>query len=176
MIANAPQVASTLPRYDWVEVTVGREIFPSRVRVASQPADIRQRIHLIPYNIPVPIPPSIHGQKYICLITFRKTGVPVSTPVWFGEEGDKLYVMTRSDSGKYKRIRNQPRVRIAPCSIRGKIIGPEFSSQASILPERDWRRAKEIIDKKYWLARWPFWSKKNVFVTIENVDAEPRPL
>jgi PPOX class probable F420-dependent enzyme len=120
---------------------------------------------MIPYNMPVLMPPSIHGQKYISLITFRKTGVPVPTPVWFGEEGDKLYVMTRSDSGKYKRIRNQPRVRIAPCTI-----------QASILPERDWRRAKKIIARKYWLARWPFWNKKNVFVAIENVAAEPRPL
>jgi uncharacterized protein len=142
MIAKAPQVASRHQRYDWVEVTAGE----------SQPADI-WRIHLIPYNIPVPIPPGIHGQKYICLITFRKTGVPVSTPVWFGEEADKLYVMTRSDSGKYKRMRNQPRVRIAACTIRGKIIGPEFSAQASLLPERDWRRAKKIIEKKYWLAR-----------------------
>jgi PPOX class probable F420-dependent enzyme len=123
----------------------------------------------------MPIPPVIHGQKYICLITFRKTGVPVPTPVWFGNEGDKLYVMTRSDSGKYKRIRNQPRVRIAPCTIRGKIKGPEFSAQARILPERDWQRAKQIIEKKYWLARLPFWSKKNVFVAIENVDPQPQP-
>ena len=59
----------------------------------------------------MPIPPPIHGQKYACLISFRKNGTAVPTPVWFGEKDEKLYVMTRSDSGKYKRIRNNPKVR-----------------------------------------------------------------
>ena len=50
----------------------------------------------------------------------------VATPVWFGEDEDKIYVMTRSDSGKYKRIRNNPQVLVAPCTMRGKITGPDF--------------------------------------------------
>jgi PPOX class probable F420-dependent enzyme len=83
-------------------------------------------------------PPQIRGQKYIALITFRRNGEPVSTPVWFGEKDDRLYVMTRSDSGKYKRIRNNPRVRSAPCTMRGKITGPEFPATAGILPPEDW--------------------------------------
>ncbi len=53
-----------------------------------------------------PIPKAIAGQKYISLITFRKSGVAVPTPVWFVELNRKLYVITRNDSGKYKRIRN----------------------------------------------------------------------
>src|SRR5580765_7213363 len=69
----------------------------------------------------MPIPPEIKGQKYISLASFRKNGNPVYTPIWFGEKDDKLYVMTRSDSGKYKRIRNNPKVGIAPCTMRGKI-------------------------------------------------------
>ena len=76
------------------------------------------------------------GQKYISLTTFRKNGVAVATPVWFGEDGDKLYVMTRSDMGKAKRIRNNPRVRVAPCTSRGKVTGPEFEASARILPGR----------------------------------------
>ena len=73
-----------------------------------------------------PIPPAIRGQKYISLTTFRKTGEKVATPVWFGEDGDKLYVMTRSDMGKTKRIRNNPQVTVAPCTVRGKVTGAEF--------------------------------------------------
>jgi PPOX class probable F420-dependent enzyme len=142
-----------------------------RTQAAHQQSNFRRRIGSIPYNYPVPIPPEIHGQKYICLISFRKTGVPVSTPVWFGEQNDKLYVMTRSDSGKYKRIRNNAQVRIAPCTIRGKVTGPEFAAQATVLAEPDWPHAKTAIDRKYWLARLPFWSKKNVFVAIENIEA-----
>ena len=63
--------------------------------------------------MPSSIPASIQGQKYISLTTFRKTGIGVSTPVWFGEADGKLYVMTRSDMGKTKRIRNRSQVRVA---------------------------------------------------------------
>ena len=113
------------------------------------------------------IPPEIHGQKYISLTTFRKNGAGVSTPVWFGEDAGKLYVMTRSDSGKYKRLRNNPRVQIAPCTMRGKITGPQFSATVRILPPEGWSHARQTIHRKYWLARIPFlWSKNNVYLEI----------
>jgi PPOX class probable F420-dependent enzyme len=115
----------------------------------------------------VTIPLEIRDQNYICLTTFRKNGVAVPTPVWFGEENDKLYVMTRSDSGKYKRIRNNSRVQIAPCTMRGKITGPQFDGTALILPPQDWLAARGTINRKYWLARIPFlWSKKNEYLEI----------
>ncbi len=114
-----------------------------------------------------PIPPEIHGQKYICLTTFRKSGAAVSTPVWFGEDNGKLYVMTRNDSGKYKRIRNNSKTQIAPCTMRGKIQGQQFSATARILSPEDWAHAKQSIHRKYWLARVPFlWSKNNVYLEI----------
>jgi len=117
--------------------------------------------------MPTTLPAELHDQKYISLATFRKNGVAVYTPIWFGEESGKLYIMTRSDSGKYKRIRNNPEVKVAPSTIRGKIIGPEFPAHARFLPEADWEHAHQLIRAKYWLARVPFlWSKKNVFVEI----------
>jgi uncharacterized protein len=113
------------------------------------------------------IPPEIHGQKYISLGTYKKSGDLVRTPVWFGEDNEKLYVMTRSDSGKYKRIRNNSNVRIAPCTIRGRITGPDFMASARILPPPDWDHARSTIHRKYWLARIPFvWSKSNVYLEI----------
>src|SRR5580700_10116073 len=95
-----------------------------------------RRIHAshLPYNVPMPIPPEIQGQKYISLTTFRKSGAAVATPVWCGEQDDKLYVMTRTASRKSKRIRNNPPVLLAPCTTRRKIPGPEFAATARILP------------------------------------------
>ena len=120
----------------------------------------------------MPIPREIQRQKYIRLSTYRKSGAAVLTPVWFGEQDDKLYVMTRNDSGKYKRIQNNPQVRIAPCTMRGKITGPDFAATARILPPEDWPRARKTIQKKYWLARIPFfWSKQNVYVEINGFTA-----
>jgi uncharacterized protein len=113
------------------------------------------------------IPAEIAGQKYISLTTFRKTGSPVRTPLWFAETSGKLYVMTRNDSGKYKRIRNNPKVLVAPCSMRGTVTGPDFEARARILPREQWPAAKRLIGQKYWLARLPFWSSKNEYLEIE---------
>jgi len=112
------------------------------------------------------IPAEIQGHKYVSLTTFRKTGVPVATPVWFGEDDGQLYVMTRSDSGKFKRLRNNSKVRVAPCTIRGKVTRPEFAATARILPKEDFPRARKAVHRKYWLARLPFWSKENIYIEI----------
>jgi uncharacterized protein len=114
------------------------------------------------------IPPEIRGQKYISLTTFRKNGVAVPTPVWFGEKDEKLYMVTRNDSGKYKRVRNNPQARVAACTIRGKITGPEFAANARVLPSEDWAMAQKTVSKKYWLSRLNFFSRhKNVYLEIE---------
>lgn len=117
----------------------------------------------------MPIPPEIHNQRYISLVTFRKSGVAVPTPVWFGELNDRLYVMSRTITGKYKRIRNNPQVKIAPCTIRGKVTGSEFSATARILPKEQWGMAKKTITSKYWLARLPFmWRKTDAYFEIDG--------
>ena len=117
--------------------------------------------------MPSQIPPAIQDQKYIRLTTFRKNGLGVGTPVWFGEDGGKLYVMTRSTMGKSKRIRNNPRVRVAPCTIRGVVTGPEFDATARILPPDEHRHARATINRKYWLARIPLlWWRTDAYLEI----------
>jgi uncharacterized protein len=110
---------------------------------------------------------AIRGQKYISLTTFRKNGTAVSTPVWFGEDGDKLYVMTRSDMGKMKRIRNNSQVKVAPCTIRGKVTGAEFAASARILPPSEHAHARETINRKYWAARLPLiWRRTDAYLEV----------
>jgi uncharacterized protein len=113
------------------------------------------------------IPPEISGQRYINLITFRKNGVGVSTPVWFGEENGHLYIMTNSKSGKVKRIRNHPEVRICPANIRGKVTGPEFSARVRFLRSDEFPPARKTINAKYFMARIPLlWSKTDTYLEI----------
>ncbi|HEX4782753.1 MAG TPA: PPOX class F420-dependent oxidoreductase [Candidatus Sulfotelmatobacter sp.] len=117
--------------------------------------------------MPSQIPSLIHHQKYISLTTFRKTGAAVATPVWFGESDGNLYVMTRSDMGKTKRIRNNPQVRVAPCTIRGTVTGPEFDARARILPAEEHARARETINRKYWMARIPLiWRRTDTYLEL----------
>jgi uncharacterized protein len=116
----------------------------------------------------MPIPPEIHGQKYISLATFRKNGQVVPTPVWFGEENDRLYVMTNSKLGKYKRIRNNPQVKVAPCNMRGTVTGPEFAATARILSPEEAPPARNSINRKYWLARLPLlWRNTDAYFEIK---------
>jgi uncharacterized protein len=113
------------------------------------------------------IPPAISGQRYISLATFRKNGTPVYTPVWFGEDGAHLYVMTNSKTGKCKRLRNNPEVRIAPSTMRGKVTGPEFSARVRFLRPDEFPRAQKLIKTKYWLARVPFlWRNTDTYLEI----------
>ena len=107
----------------------------------------------------------LRGRHYIDLVTFRKTGVGVHTPVWFAEAGGRLYIFTRPGAGKMKRIRNNPRVEVAPSTIRGRARGPYVSATARIASDQ--AAGRQAIRSKYWLARIPWlWSKDNVYVEL----------
>ena len=76
--------------------------------------------------------PPLEVHKYVSLVTFRKSGATVPTPVWFVLEGGRLYVWTIRTSGKIKRIKNNPKVTFAPCKMDGEPLGPYMDGVASI--------------------------------------------
>jgi hypothetical protein len=45
-------------------------------------------------------------QKYFNLETYRNTGRPVATPVWFAEDHGTFYIYSLAHAGKVKRIRH----------------------------------------------------------------------
>ena len=112
------------------------------------------------------VPLEIRNQKYILLTTFRKSGVGVPTPVWFAEQDGRLYLMTVGSMGKTKRIRNNPQVKVAPCTMRGKVTGPEFAATARILTADQHQKARQALNRKYWMARLPFWSRTDTYIEI----------
>lgn len=110
---------------------------------------------------------NLASRKYVSLASFRKNGQAVRTPLWFAEQEGKLYVMTRDDSWKYKRIRNNPRVLVAPCTARGRRTGPDVEARARILQPEEFAAVRRALQRKYWLMRLSFlWSKRNIFVEI----------
>ena len=60
-------------------------------------------------------------RRYVSLTTFRRSGVPVATPVWIAPMDDALVVTTGAASGKAKRLRNNPVVELRECSARGRV-------------------------------------------------------
>jgi uncharacterized protein len=89
------------------------------------------------------------GHNYISLESFRKNGQGVAVPVWFAEENGILYVYSEAASGKVKRIRNDPRVRVAPCDIRGRLKGGWVDATARLLEGDEARHADDLLNAKY---------------------------
>jgi PPOX class probable F420-dependent enzyme len=93
------------------------------------------------------------GQKYLNLETYRKSGDAVATPVWFAEGAGVLYIYSLANAGKVKRIRNNPRVRVMPCDVRGKPKGEWVEARARILDAGGAARAHLLLDNKYGLMK-----------------------
>lgn len=61
---------------------------------------------------------------YVSLTTFRRSGAPVATPVWFAPSPDDpahFAVITVDDTGKTKRLAHTARVEVRPCDVRGRV-------------------------------------------------------
>ena len=108
------------------------------------------------------------GKKYLSLETYRRNGAPVRTPVWFAEApqtqdgaAPKLYIYTIGNMGKVKRIRNNPRVKIAPCDMRGGISGDWTNAQAEIVIGEEATFGMRLLNRKYipWKQLLDFFAK-----------------
>ncbi len=94
---------------------------------------------------------SFTKHKFINLTTFRKTGVAVSTPVWFAQDGDRLLVRTFTIAWKVKRIGNNPRVQVSLCDMKGKALGPIIEAKARIMSGAECKKADKLLGAKYGL-------------------------
>jgi len=123
------------------------------------------------------------GAKYINLETFRKTGIGVRTPVWFAQRHEDavnggsvtFYIYSEADAGKVKRIRNNPKVRVAPCTMRGNLRGAWIEARARLCSDDEAALGQQLLRKKYgWLKKsGDFFSRlighKQAVVAIEIV-------
>lgn len=99
--------------------------------------------------------------EYVSLTTYRKDGTAVATPVWAGVDGDVLYIWTRSDSWKVKRLRGNPRVLVTTCDARGRIAegAPSAEGTARLLDAAGTAGVRKVLARKYtwkfWIVDWP---------------------
>lgn len=100
---------------------------------------------------------AFRDQKYLSLETFKKSGAGIKTPVWFAADPTRdlsgnearLYLYTIGNTGKVKRIRNNGRVKIAPCKIKGEPLGEYLDAKAEIVTGEEAARAMKLLNKKY---------------------------
>jgi len=89
------------------------------------------------------------SRRYISLETYRRNGTPVRTTVWFVEHNGELMFYTMAASGKAKRMRRDPRVRVAPCDARGNVKGEWVEGRARPLEGEQASLAYAMLDRKY---------------------------
>jgi uncharacterized protein len=88
----------------------------------------------------------------ICLNvrSFRKSGVPVDTPLWTVQVGDRLGSYTDDRTFKASRIRNNPEVEVAGCDVWGRCSTPWYAGRCRIVEEAEQReRVFRAIAAKY---------------------------
>ena len=97
---------------------------------------------------------SLRGHAYAVLVTYRRNGEAMPSPVWFGvDDAGTAYVKTRDDVGKVKRLRNDSRVLIARSNSRGKPTGPAIKGTGRVLPQSEWAHAEATIEAAYGTTR-----------------------
>ena len=55
---------------------------------------------------------ALDRERFISLVTFRRTGVGVPTPVWFAVHDGRLWIFSEARAGKVKRLRNDARAHV----------------------------------------------------------------
>lgn len=80
---------------------------------------------------------ALAGEQYLNLVTFRRDGSQVATPVWFAGEDGCYYVFTAGDAWKVKRLGRDRRVRVAACAVLGRITGQWLDGKARLLDGND---------------------------------------
>jgi uncharacterized protein len=104
---------------------------------------------------------TLEKRSYLSLETFRKNGEGVRTPVWFAADPAadlqspeaKLYLYTVENTGKVKRVRNNPRVRIAPCDRTGGLQGEWIEAKARVVEGAEAAAGLKLLSRKYFLKR-----------------------
>jgi len=92
---------------------------------------------------------NLQGQQFINLTTYRKSGEPVVTTVWFAHEGDRIVGTTQQQAGKLKRMRGTPLVSLAPSTGNGQVLGEAANGVGRVLPVEEYDAAETALRVKY---------------------------
>ncbi|HEX5224909.1 MAG TPA: PPOX class F420-dependent oxidoreductase [Solirubrobacteraceae bacterium] len=97
---------------------------------------------------------ALRGAKYCVLVSYKRSGEAVPTPVWFGLDAqERLYVRTAAGAAKVRRIRANPQVRVAPANARGRPTGPPAEGTAHVLQSEEEQRAEAALRANYGVGR-----------------------
>ncbi len=90
------------------------------------------------------------AQRYVSLVTFRRSGKGVATPIWVAAHNGRLYAFTDGTSAKMKRLRNNDQIMLAACDARGNVRGEYAEGRARRVDDPGVvERAMAALERKY---------------------------
>lgn len=93
--------------------------------------------------------------EFVALTTYRRSGTPVTTPVWIVRDGGQLVVWTAARSGKVRRLRHTPQLHLAPSDYHGTALDESVSGTGAVLARSALPRARSAMIAKYgWRFRY----------------------
>ena len=114
-------------------------------------------------------------EKYVSLVTFRRDGRSVATPVWFAAIGDEFGVITETNVGKVKRIRNSSRVTVQVCDMKGAVQtgAPVLMATARLVTGPEAVQVRKAIGRKYgvvYVAFSVYWNISTLWAKLRGRD------
>jgi len=83
------------------------------------------------------------------LRTRKRDGSWVDTPVNVAVHDGRAYFGTPAKAAKVKRLRNFEDVEIAPCTPRGRPVGPTLGARARLLDGDEAAEAERLLARRY---------------------------
>lgn len=101
----------------------------------------------------------IARSKHVSLTTYRKDGTAVATPVWQVTHGGEMFMVSEAKAGKVKRLRNNPRVHVTVCDVRGRIAPGAASADgtARLLDDEGTATARAHLARRFVMSRVGNW-------------------
>jgi uncharacterized protein len=115
----------------------------------------------------------LERHRYVLLVSYRRDGHAVPTPLWFARVDDALYARTQIETAKVKRIRRTPEVQIAACTLRGRPLEPPRPARARVLRPEEHPIAEQALAKRYGLLRRAY---ERIFPVPRPAYIEIRPV
>ncbi|MFE9694721.1 PPOX class F420-dependent oxidoreductase [Micromonospora sp. NPDC005806] len=112
---------------------------------------LRQLGWVVGYVDPTPAPEwaPLLRQKTVVLTTYKRDGSAVPTAVSVAVVGERAYVRSFEKAWKTRRLRNNPRVTVAPSTTLGKPTGAAVEAEARRLTGAEYRAASRALSRKH---------------------------
>jgi hypothetical protein len=92
---------------------------------------------------------TLRDTKTMLLTTYKRDGSGVDTAVSVAFDGERAFFRSYSKAWKTKRLRNNPRVEVAPSTLRGKPTGPSVRARATLLTDEQAAVAAQALARRH---------------------------